>query len=75
MIPRHLAERVWRVRRNHTSIDAQLRDGAAASGAEVQFFYDGALVITRRWPSRAEALACAADKLLELQRAGWVTHW
>ena len=75
MIPRHLAERVWRVRRNHTSIDAQVRDCADASGVEVQFFYDGALVIRRRWPSRAEAVACAADRLQELQRAGWVTHW
>ena len=75
MIPRHLAERVWRVRRNHTSIDAQIRDCRDSTDVEVQFFYDGARVITRRWPSRAEALACAADQLLELQRAGWVTHW
>jgi hypothetical protein len=75
MIPRHLAERVWRVRRNHTSIDAQVRDCADSPAVEVQLFYDGALIITRRWPTRTEALACAADQLQELQRAGWVTHW
>jgi hypothetical protein len=67
--------RVWRVRKNHTWIDAQVRDCVEPAGIEVQFYYDGAIVFSRRWPTRDEALTCAGGYLLELQRAGWVTHW
>jgi hypothetical protein len=70
-----LAERVWRVRKNHTSIDAQVRNAPGAGACEVQFHYDGTLVLTRRWPSREGALAHAAEQLRELQRAGWNIHW
>jgi hypothetical protein len=66
---------VWRVRKNHTWIDAQVRDCADGGDAEIQFFYDGTLVHARRWPSREEALTHAADQLRQLQRAGWNTHW
>lgn len=68
-------ERVWRVRKNHTWIDAQLRTFVDAAGVEIRFFYDRTLVLSRRWPTRDEALQCAAGQLQELQRAGWVTHW
>ena len=69
------AERVWRVRKNHTWIDARLHDCAETTDVEVRFYYDGALVFARRWPTREAALGCAAGHLRELQRAGWVTHW
>jgi hypothetical protein len=75
MPPRELAERVWRVRKNHTWIDAQLHDCVETSDVEVRFYYDGSLVFSQRWPTRDEALGCAAGHLRELQRAGWVTHW
>ena len=64
---------VWRVRKNHTWIDAQLSDRDA--GVEIRFFYDGALVLSQRWPSRQKALSDAAARLRDLQRAGWITHW
>jgi hypothetical protein len=41
----------------------------------VQFFYDGAMLWARRWPSRQLALDHAEAQLRELQRAGWNTHW
>jgi len=68
-------ERVWRVRKNHTWIDAQVRQVPDSAAVELQFFYDGALVLARRWPSRERALSHAADQLRELQRVGWNTHW
>lgn len=68
------AERVWRARKNHTWIDAQLRP-AAPAGFELQFFYDGSLVLSRTWRTREEAIAHAAQQLRELQRSGWNTHW
>jgi hypothetical protein len=67
--------RVWRVRKNRTSIDAYIRDCPDSSDVEIRFFYDGALVFARRWPSREQALVHAGDQLRELQRAGWNTHW
>ena len=63
-------ERIWRVRKHHTWIDVQLRDDR-----ELQFFYDGALVFERQWPTRDAALRFAAERLGELQRAGWNPHW
>jgi hypothetical protein len=68
------AVRVWRLRKDHTWIDARLRDDADA-GVEVQFFYDGTPLFTRRWPSREQALTDAENQLRDLQRAGWTTHW
>jgi hypothetical protein len=71
--PAPLRERLWRVRKNHTWIDAQAHD--VADGVEVGFAYDGARIYTRRFPSREIAMREAERTLRELQRAGWVTHW
>jgi hypothetical protein len=67
--------RIWRLRKDHTWIDARLRPCADSGDVEVQFFYDGALLFARRWPSRELALTHADDQLRNLQRAGWNTHW
>jgi hypothetical protein len=67
--------RVWRVRKDHTWIDARMRDELEANGVELQFFYDGSLVFARRCRTRDEALADAGVYLRNLQRAGWNTHW
>ena len=66
-------ERVWRVRKDHTSIDAQIDDREA--GVEIRYFYNGEPVLSRRWPTRELALTDAAARLSDLQRAGWNTHW
>jgi hypothetical protein len=70
-----VSERVWRARKNHTWIDAQLRPAANAAGFELQFFYDGALVLSRVLRTREDAVAHADRQLRELQRAGWNSHW
>jgi hypothetical protein len=75
MTPPQLAERVWRVRKSHTWIDAQVLDDRDTGAAETRFYYDGVLVFARQWPTRDAALTHADDQLRELQRAGWVTHW
>jgi hypothetical protein len=67
------AERLWRVRKNHTSIDAHIRDLGA--GVEIRYFYDGEPVLSQQWPTRQLALTDAAARLRDLQRAGWTTHW
>jgi len=68
-------ERLWRARKTHTWIDAQLRPTGKARPFELRFFYDGDLVFSRFWASREAAIAFAAEQLRELQRAGWNTHW
>lgn len=69
------AQRVWRLRKNHTWLDARLHECEESDAVEVQFFYDGRMLWTRRWPSRQRALEHADEQLRELQRAGWNTHW
>ncbi len=66
-------ERLWRVRKHHVWIDAQLRE--APGGVALTFFYDGELVVTRHMSTRELAIAHAGERLRELQRAGWNTHW
>ncbi len=68
-------ERLWRVRKDHTWIDARVRGRADAGGIELQFFYDGSLIVARRYPTRDEAVADADTYLRNLQRTGWNTHW
>lgn len=70
-----VAERLWRVRKNHVWIDAQLRDAADGSGVDLRFFYDGELLLASHLDTRAAAEAEADCRLRELQRAGWNTHW
>ena len=66
-------ERLWRVRKDHTWIDAQL--ASRAGSVEVRFFLDGDRVLTREFPTRALATAEANRQLRDLQRVGWTTHW
>jgi hypothetical protein len=67
------SSRIWRLRKLHQQADARLREDD--QGAEVQFFYNGVLTYTRRWPTRVLALAGAAEKRAELEREGWTSHW
>jgi len=70
-----VGERVWRARKHHTWIDAQLNPSSDGTGFELQFFYDGSPVLSRVWPTREEAVAHADRQLRDLQRAGWNSHW
>jgi hypothetical protein len=67
------SSRIWRLRKLHQQADARLREDG--QGAEVQFFYNGTLAYSRRWPTRVLALAEAAEKRAELEREGWTSHW
>jgi len=69
------SERLWRVRKQHVWIDARLRDRVASGDVELQYFYEGQLVIATRWPTRDAAIGDATARLRELQRVGWNTHW
>jgi hypothetical protein len=66
-------DRLWRVRKDHTWIDAQVRERVGA--VEVRYFYDGEPILSQHWPTRRLALTDAATRLRDLQRAGRTTHW
>jgi len=63
------------MRKDHTWIDARIREDPASLTVELQFYYDGTMVLARRWPSREAALAEAEDQRQDFQRAGWNSHW
>ena len=66
--------RLWRLRKRHHHVDADLRREGTL-GVELRFVYDGRPVFIRRWKTARSALARAAEKRRELERAGWVDHW
>ena len=68
-------ERLWRVRKNHTWIDARIRGRQGSPRVELAFFYDGERIFSTEYPSREFAIDEAAFRLRDLQRAGWNTHW
>jgi len=69
------SQRLWRVRRQGAWIDARLRDAAAPGDVELQYFYDGQLLVATQWRTRDEAVAEADVRLRDLQRVGWTLHW
>ena len=69
----HGGVRLWRVRKSNTWIDAQVSTGPTAT--ELRFFLDGERVFSRAFPTRALATADADERLRDLQRAGWTSHW
>ena len=66
---------MWRLRKRHQYVDAELRSADGDNGVEIQFLLNGELTYTRQWPSRDLALAEAAGKRAELEQQGWMEHW
>jgi hypothetical protein len=67
-------ERLWRLRKLHQQVEAHLHDHGGA-GVDLQFFYNGGLMCTRRLENRDGAIAEATEKRVELERGGWIGHW
>jgi hypothetical protein len=69
------SSRLWRLRKRHQSIDAELLPGGDERSFEIQFLINGVVSYRRVWPSRDEAMAEAAVRRAELEREGWAEHW
>ena len=67
-------QRIWRMRKLHQSIDAELHEAIDGS-VEVHYLLNGEFIYARRYPNRELALAEAAVKRAELERDGWAFHW
>jgi hypothetical protein len=66
---------VWRLRKLHHCVDAELRPGNGPCRFEIQFFFNGEFAYSRHCRTRDLALAEAAEKRAELERDGWMFHW
>jgi hypothetical protein len=75
IMDKNRAQRVWRLRKLHDHVDAELIEHGEDGGVEVRFFYNGELTFARRLPTRALAAAEAGAKRAELEREGWMFHW
>ena len=64
--------RLWRVRKLHRHIDAEMR---GENPLELRLIYNDRVIYFRQWTTVGEAEADAAAKLADLQRAGWTEHW
>ena len=67
------SDRLWRVRRRHDHIDAELREDS--SGWQLEFLRNDRLLVRWQFGDPSEARLEADRRLKELQRAGWVLHW
>ena len=75
MVERDRAQRLWRLRKLHDYVDAEIKEGGGEGAIEVHFFFNGAFSYSRQLATRALAVAEASAKRTELEREGWMFHW
>ena len=68
-----LNERLWRVRRRHDHIDAELRQEDASW--RLEFLRNDKPMLAWHYTERTAAQDEADRRLHELQMAGWTVHW
>lgn len=66
--------RLWRMRKLHQSVDAELWPGASDE-VELRYTLNGKPAYLRSWASRDDAVREAMAKRAELERDGWMSHW
>ena len=69
------SRRIWRLRKLHQFVDAELTEDPGKPGVELRLLFNGELSYTRRCASGEAALEEAAAKRAELERDGWMFHW
>ena len=65
--------RIWRLRKLHQSVDAELHP--VGNEIELRFLFNGEVSYSKRWTTRELALEAATAKRAELEREGWAFHW
>ena len=67
--------RLWRLRKRNLYVDAELKRVEQTGEWEVAVYYGTTLTSSRRCATRAEAVAEATARRIELEREGWTFHW
>ena len=65
--------RLWRLRSRHTYIDVYIDEERHAW--TLRFVRNGRLLFEGRFTNRDEAVCAGRARVLELERAGWNSHW
>ena len=69
------AIRLWRLRKRHLYVDAELRPIDDTGAFDLRILYGTTVTSSRRCASRADAVAQARIRRAELEREGWNFHW
>jgi hypothetical protein len=67
--------RIWRLRKRHLYVDAELRHVDGSDAFDLLVYYGTTLTSSRRCATRAEAVRAARERRAELEREGWTFHW
>jgi hypothetical protein len=67
--------RIWRLRKRHLYVDAELRPVEGTDEFDLLVFYGTTLTWSGRYSTRSEAVANARARRAELEREGWSFHW
>ena len=70
-----VSERLWRLRKDHRSIEAIVRARTDAEGVSLNINYNGEATSIRHWPTHELAAREADVRLRDFLRQGWATHW
>ena len=65
------SEHLWTMRKDGRDMESRLLY-QGEYGVEVQFFYKGQFYQSRRWTTRALAIAEAEERRVELERDDWL---
>ncbi len=69
------AVRLWRLRKDHRSIEAIVRARSDPDGVDLEIHYNGEATYSRRWPTYELAARDADARLRDFLLQGWATHW
>jgi hypothetical protein len=72
---RERGRRLWRLRKVHQYLDAEVAEQAASNGVLLRFLFNGELSYQRLCATIGAAHEEAAAKRGELERQGWTFHW
>jgi hypothetical protein len=70
-----IGERLWRLRKDHRSIEAIVRAHSDSKGVSLNINYNGEATYSRQWPTYELAAREADVRLRDFLLQGWSTHW
>lgn len=67
--------RIWRLRKRHLYVDAELKLVPETGEWDLAVFYGTTLTSSKRFATRNEAVDEGRARRAELEREGWTFHW
>lgn len=67
--------RIWRLRKRHLYVDAELKQVSGTGEWDLEVYYGTTLTSSKRFATRNEAVDEGRARRAELEREGWTFHW